>query len=137
MPESTVTLTLPTAAYDELQQRARQHHRRVEEEATLTLIAALGAGDALPPDIAAALDALAALDNDALQRVSRSQPTVEDGILLDALVDKHRRQHLSPDEEQLLTELIDRHDRVMALRAEAIALLAQRGIDVQERVARA
>jgi hypothetical protein len=51
----------------------------------------------LPPDIAAALDALALLDNAALERVSRSQPTVEDGILLDALADKRRRQHLSPD----------------------------------------
>jgi hypothetical protein len=67
----------------------------------------------------------------------RSQPTVEDGILLDALADKRRRQHLSPDEEQLLAELIDRHDRVLALRTEAIALLAQRGVNVQEHVARA
>jgi hypothetical protein len=33
--------------------------------------------------------------------------------------------------------LIDRHDRVMALRAEAIALLAQWGVDVQEPVTRA
>jgi hypothetical protein len=135
--ESIVTLTLPTAAYDVLQQRARQHHRQVEEEAALTLIAAIGTGGALPPDIVAALDALSFLDNEALQRVSHSQPTVEDGVLLDGLVDKRRRQHLSPAEEQLLAELIDRHDRVMALRAEAVALLAQRGVDVRERAARA
>lgn len=137
MPEPTVTLTLPAAVYDELRQRARQHDRRVEDEAALTLVAALGAGELLPPDIAAALDALAGLDDAALQRVSHSQPTVEDGILLDALLDKRRRHQLTPDDERLLAELIDRHDRVMALRAEAIALLAQRGIDVQERVARA
>jgi plasmid stability protein len=137
MSESTVTLTLPTAVYDELQQRARHHHRHVEEEATLTLLAALGVGEALPPDTAAALDALSLLDDEALQRVSHSQPTVEDGVLLGALVDKRRRHQLGSDEEQLLVELIERHDRVMALRAEAIALLAQRGVDVQERVARA
>ncbi len=137
MSESTLTLTLPTALYDALQQRARQHHRQVEEEAALTLLAAIGAAEALPPDIAAGLDALSFLDNEALQRVSHSQPTVEDGILLDALVDKRRRQHLSPDEEQLLAALIDRHDRVMVLRAEAVALLAQRGVDVRERDARA
>jgi plasmid stability protein len=137
MSESIVTLTLPTAAYDELQQRAQQHHRHVEEEATLTLLAALSAGETLPPDTATALDALSLLDDEALERVSHSQPTVEDGILLDALVDKRRRQPLGPNEEQLLAELIDRHDRVMALRAEAIALLAQRGVDVKERVARA
>lgn len=159
MPESIVTLTIPTAAYDELQQRARQHHRHVEEEATLTLLAAIGAGEVLPADIAAtvnrpgpvaaanpphgpagvaaALDALSILDDEALQRISHSRPTVGDGILLDALVDKRRRQRLSPDEEQLVAELVERHDRVMVLRAEAIALLAQHGIDVRERVARA
>ena len=50
--------TSSTAVYDELQLRARQHHRHVEEEATLTLLAAIGAGEALPPDMAAALAAL-------------------------------------------------------------------------------
>jgi hypothetical protein len=109
----------------------------VDEEATLTLLAAIGTDDVLPPDIAAALDALSHLDNEALQRVSRSQPTIEDSVLLDALVDKRRRQQLDSEEERLLAELIDLHDRVMALRAEAVALLAQGGVDLQERVARA
>jgi plasmid stability protein len=54
-----VTLTLPQAVYDEMLQRARQHHRRLEDEAALTLTAAVGAGDALPDDLAAAVDALA------------------------------------------------------------------------------
>jgi hypothetical protein len=40
MAEPTVTLTLPTAAYDELQERARQHHRQMEEEATGAPLAA-------------------------------------------------------------------------------------------------
>jgi hypothetical protein len=122
--------------YDELQQRARQHQRRLEEEAALTLTAAVGAGDALPGDLAA-IDALATLDDETLWRVSQSQPTVEDGILLDALVDKRRRQGLTAGEERLLAELVDRHDRVMVLRAEAMALLHARGIDVGERVAHA
>ena len=34
----------------------------------------------------------------------------------------------------MLAELVDRHDRVMVLRAEAVALLHARGVDVQERV---
>jgi plasmid stability protein len=137
MTEPTVTLTLPPAVYDELQQRARQHQRRLEEEAALTLTAAVGAGDALPDDLAAAIDALATLDDETLWRVSQSQPTVEDGILLDALVDKRRCQGLSAGEERLLAKLVDRHDRVMVLRAEALALLHARGIDIGERVAHA
>src|SRR5919197_4926012 len=137
MTEPTVTLTLPPAVYDELQQRAREHQRQLEDEVTLTLAAAVGAGTALPDDLAAAIDALATLDDETLWRVSQSQPTVEDGILLDALVDKRRRQGLSAGEERLLAKLVDRHDRVMVLRAEALALLQARGSDVRERVARA
>jgi hypothetical protein len=69
--------------------------------------------------------------------VSHSQPTVEDGVLLNALVDKRRRLGLTPAEEQWLAELGVRHDRVMVLRAKAVALLHQRGVDVEERLARA
>jgi hypothetical protein len=82
------------------------------------------------------LNALTTLDDETLWRVSHSQPTVEDGILLQALLDKRRRVGLTPVEEQWLAELGDRHGRVMVLRAKAVALLHQRGIDVSERVAR-
>ena len=133
MSEPTVTLTLLPAVYDELSQRAREHHRRVEDEAAATLSAAVGAG-ALVSDLEATSKALRTLDDEALWRVSLTQPTIEDGVLLDALADKRRRQKLSRSEEELLAELVDRHDRVMALRAEAIAQLHERGIDVRERV---
>jgi len=82
--------------------------------------------------VTAALAALATLDDESLWRVSQSQPTVEDGILLDTLVDKRRRRGLTQDEERMLAELVDRHDRVMVLRAEAVALLHARGVDVRE-----
>lgn len=136
MTEPTVTLTLTQAVYDELRRRAHRRQRQLEDEAALTLAAAVG-GELLPDDLTAAITALAMLDDDTLQRVSQSQPTVEDGILLDALVDKRRRQELTDDEKRLLAELIDRHDRVMVVRAEALALLHARGVDVRERVARA
>ena len=137
MAEPTVTLTLPTAVYDELRQRAQHHQRALEDVATATLIGAVGVGDKLPVDLAAAIAALSGLDVDSLWRVSRSQPTEEDRILLDTLVDKRERQGTTPAEDQLLADLIDRHDRVMVLRAEAIALLRQRGIDVSIRTAHA
>ena len=137
MTRPTVTLTLPDVVYDELQHRATHHRRRVEEEATATLVTAVGPGDGLPADLVAAIEALANLDVDSLRRVSHCQPTVEDRVLLDTLVDKRRRQGTTPDEDRLLAGLIDRYDRVMVLRAEAIALLHQRGIDVTERTARA
>ena len=137
MTKPILTLALPESVYDELRQRAYQHQRRIEDEAVEALIAAVDKDDGLPPDLTAAITALAALDVDGLQRVSRSQPPVEDAILLDTLTDKRRRQGTNPDEDRLIAELIDRHDRVLVLRAEALALLARRGIDVTERIARA
>lgn len=137
MIDPTVTLTLPTRVYQYLQRRAHQHQRLLEDEVTLTLAAAVSAEDTLPGDLSAALSALVTLDDETLERVSYSQPTVEDGVLLDALVDTRRRRALTLGEEQMLVALVDRHDRVMALRAEAVALLHARGIDVGERIARA
>ncbi|HVC79764.1 MAG TPA: hypothetical protein VNL35_04590 [Chloroflexota bacterium] len=137
MPRSTVTLDLPPEVYNQLRQRAQQHQRGLEEEASLVLGAAVNTPTVVPADFETVLDTLTTLDDDALQQVSHSQPTVEDGILLHALVDKRRRLGLTVIEEQWLAELGERHDRVMVLRAKAVSLLHQRGIDVSERVARA
>jgi plasmid stability protein len=136
MADRTVTLNLPQQVYDQLQARAQRSRRRVEDEAALALAATMRS-DALPADLEAALASLADLDDEALWRVSRTQPTVEDGVLLDALVDKRRRDGLSPADERLVADLIDRHDRVMVLRVEAVALLRERGRDVSAHVARA
>ena len=137
MPRATVTLDLSPEVYNQLQQRAHHHQRRLEEEASLALAAAVNTPPVLQDDLETVLDALNTLDDDTLWQVSHSQPTVEDGVLLNALVDKRRRLGLTPAEEQWLAELGERHDRVMVLRAKAIALLHQRGVDVPERLARA
>jgi hypothetical protein len=129
-----VTLALAPDVYNQLEQRARRHRRRLEEEASLALAAAVSMPPTLPDDFEAVLSTL---DDDTLWQVSHSQPTAEDGILLQALIDKRRRRGLTPAEEQWLAELGERHDRVMVLRAKAVALLHQRGVDVSERVARA
>ncbi len=134
MSRSTLTIDLSSDVYSQLLERARQHQRQVEEEAGLALAAAVRTPSALPEDLESALDAL---DDDTLRQVSYSQPSVDDGILLAALVEKRRQGGLSPLEERWLAELGERHDRVMVLRAKAVALLHARGIDVAERVARA
>lgn len=69
--------------------------------------------------------------------MSHRQPTVEDGPLYHAPVDMRGRVGLTPAEERWLADVGERPDRVMVLRARAVALLHERGIDVAERVARA
>ena len=137
MGEATIALTLPQAIYAELRERADRHHRPLEDEVGIALEAAIYATTAPQDNPLAVTDVLQALDSDSLWRISHSQPTMEDGVLLDALVDKRRCLGLTAAEERLLANLVDRHDRIMVLRAEALALLHERGIDVHERVKRA
>ncbi len=137
MARPTVTLDLAPEVYNQLRQRAFHHQRPLEEEASLALADAITTPTVSPDDLEAALNALTTLDDDILWQVSHSQPTVEDGSLFRALIDTRKRRGLTPAEEQLLAELGERHDRVMVLRAKAVALLHQRGVDVSERVARA
>src|SRR5437879_6464893 len=98
MPRSTVTLDTSSEVYDQLQHRARLHQRRLEEEASLTLADAVTTPAALPDDLEAVLNSLHTLDDDTLLQVSHSQPTVEDGVLFHALIDKRRRVGLTPAE---------------------------------------
>ncbi len=137
MVQRTVTLTLPEAVYDQLRRRAQRSQRRVEDEAARAVTAAVAEEERLPADLEEAITALTRLDDATLLRISQSRPAVEDGILLEALADKRQREGLTEAEERLLAELIERHDRVMVMRAEAIGLLHARGHDVSDRVARA
>src|SRR5690348_11941135 len=113
MAGPTVTLTLPETVYDELRQRAHNHRRRLEDEAAATIIAAID-GKGEPPLDFAAITAISSLDENSLWRVSQIRPTVEDTVLLDALIAKRRHQGTTPDEDRLVAELVDRLDRVMA-----------------------
>ncbi len=82
MSRSTVTVDLSPDVYIELLERARQHQRQVEEEASLALAVTVRTSSVLPEDLEATLDTL---DDDTLRRVSYSQPSVDDGILFAAL----------------------------------------------------
>jgi plasmid stability protein len=98
---------------------AQRHERRVEDEASQTLTEAVATHDVVPANLSVAIEALRRLDDDALWTVSNSRPAVQDTVLADALIEKRRRQSLTPGEEQLLGDLLDRCDRIMVLRAEA------------------
>jgi hypothetical protein len=125
-----VTVVVPPDLYEHLKQRAQRRRRTVEDEVVLTLAAAVPAQDDLPADLSATLASLAALDDSALWRLARSRVASEDAQRLAELGDKRQRSGLTEDELREAEELVERHDRVMVVRAEAAALLQQRGHDV-------
>lgn len=130
MISRSLTVTIPEPVYEQLQQRARQAQRSVEDEAGLTLAATLPTWDDIPTDLATTLVSLPALDDDALWRLARSRVRDEDAARLMDLGDRRQRGELRAEELREVEELVQRHDRVLVTRAEAAALLKQRGYDV-------
>ena len=81
-------------------------------------------------DVADTLTSLGALDDTTLWQLARSRVADENAARLADLGDRRQRVGLSRDELHEAEALIQRHDRVMVVRAEAAALLKQRGHDV-------
>ncbi len=123
-------VTVPEPIYERLKQRAEQARRSVEDELVLVLAATVPARDDVPTDLATTLAALPALDDDALWRLARSRVRDEDAARLSDLGDRRQRGELRAEELREAEELVRRHDRVLLTRAEAAALLKQRGHDV-------
>jgi plasmid stability protein len=137
MSDRTVTVTVPPGLYEHLRQRAEQRQRSIEDEVVLMLAAAVPAGDTPPDDFEATLASLVSLDDEALWRLARSRVAEEDAGRLDVLGDRRQRSGLTDSELREAEELVQRHDRVMVVRAEAAALLTQRGHDVSRLLAEA
>ena len=135
MTVQSVTLNVPSALYDRLERRAAQTHRTVEDVLLDVLATAVPLADDLPPDLAEALSPLALLDEAALWRAARSHLSAEAAAELEALHLKRQREGLTDIETQTLARLVRQYERAMLVRAQAAALLKQRGYDVAELIA--
>jgi plasmid stability protein len=136
MTTQTVTLDLPGTLYHQLKQRAERSHRTVEDELLELLAAAVPAADELPVDLTEALSPLQVLDDETLWRAARSHFAAEAASQLETLHLKQQRDGLSEAEDQTRTVLVRQYERAMLVRAQAAALLKQRGYDVAELIAR-
>ena len=130
MTTQTVTLTLPEPLYERLKERAGQTHRSVEDEALAVLATAVPVAADLPVDLAAAISPLTVLDDAALWQAARSHFPADVAEQLEALHLKRQRVGLTESEEQIAAALIRQYERAMLIRAQAAALLKQRGHDV-------
>jgi DNA-binding helix-hairpin-helix protein with protein kinase domain len=136
MSEHTLTLTLPATIYQMLKDRAEGSKRTVEDEIKEILVTAVPEAAELSADLQEAISSLSAMRDDELWRAARSQLTLEDAAELEALHDKQReREELSEAERQRLTALMYQYERSMLTRAQAAALLRQRGHDISSLVA--
>jgi plasmid stability protein len=130
MASQAVTLHLPEPLYRELKQRAAQSRRTVEDETLDVLSAAVPVAEKLPDDLAEAISPLALLDDEALWRAARSRLANEAATELADLHQKRQREGLTVAEAQTAEALVRQYERAMLVRAQAAALLKQRGHDV-------
>jgi plasmid stability protein len=135
MAVQAVTLHLPSPLYERLKRRAEQTHRSVEAELLEVVAAAVPVADDLPVDLAQVISPLALLDDEALWRAARSHLPAEAVAQMEQLHLKRQREGLTGSEAETLAGLVRQYERAMLVRAQAAALLKERGYDVAELLA--
>jgi plasmid stability protein len=135
MSSQTLTVQLPEGLYSRLKQRAEQAKRSVEAELLDVLATAVPESDELPAELQQANTSLQLLDNEALWRAARGRLAGELAAELETLHFKRQREGLTEAETQRCAELVRHYERAMLVRAQAAALLQQRGHDVSSLVA--
>ncbi len=131
MSTHAITLQLPIPLYEQIKSRARRARQTVETEA-LNLVATAVEEERLPDEMAAAVESLGVLDDDALWRAARSTLALEKQEQLEALNFKQQGEGLTRSERELHATLLSAYDRAVLVRARAAELLAERGYDVAE-----
>jgi plasmid stability protein len=126
----SVTVRLPEPLYRQLQRRAQQTRRTVEDELVELVTSAVPLDEELPPDLAEAIASMGVLDDAELWRAARSRLAAEDAERFEELNAKRQREGLTSDEDRESAALVRRYERAMLVRAQAAALLKERGHDV-------
>jgi plasmid stability protein len=136
MVVQTLTLNLPDVLYARLRQRAELAHRSVEAELLEVLAMAVPITDEVPAELSEALSQLSLLDDEVLWRAARGHLSEEIAEQLETLHVKRQREGLTDAEAQTLTALVQQYERAMLVRAQAAALLHERGYHVGELTAK-
>ena len=130
MTAQDVTIRLPQALYEPLQSRAARRQRTVAAEVLDVLTGATPATEVLPDELEHAIAELIAVDDAILWQVARSHMPLDAIERLQELNLKRQREGLTDTEQQESDQLIRQYERSMLVRAQAVALLKQRGHDV-------
>lgn len=130
MATRTVTVELPREVYDRLKQHADQSRRPLEAEVLDVILTAVQQDDEAPADLGATLDQLKQLDSQTLAQLARSRLSPDESVTLEELNFKQQREGLDPTERQNRDALVFQYERHLLVRAEAVALLKERGFDV-------
>ncbi len=130
MAMRTLTLKVPGPLYDRPRDRAERSNRTVEDETIDLLVTLVRVADEIPEDLADAMSQLSVLEDGSLRQAARAHLAPEDANRLEELHRKRQREGLDAEEARELPPLVRQYERFMLVRAQAAALLKQRGHDV-------
>lgn len=122
-----ITVTLPEDISDRVRQIAETTSQPVEQVVLDHLRNISTTPPPLSPDEQAELDALHHLSDDALWTIAREQVSEDVQARAHELLDKNARGKVTAAEAAELEQLVERADRVMLRKAEAAAILSERG----------
>ena len=127
MSEQTITIKLPEATLRKLRRAAELTHRSVDEIVTSTIQAALVAPPDLPPELSDELAAMHLLSDDALWAAAQPSLSPAQQTRLEQLNHIAGQRPLTQAEAAEQAALLEAYHRSLLRRAQALAILAQRG----------
>lgn len=131
MAGRSVTVELPDDLYARLERRAAEGRRSLGDEVVDLLARAVPReDDRLPPELEQELARMETLDDAALWRAARPRFSARQSRRLESLHFKLQDEGLTEAERQEEQSLVRAYERAMLIRAEAVALLKQRGQDI-------
>lgn len=126
----TVTVQLPDNLYQRMRRQARERNRSIEDEVAEVVERAFGTG--VFPTTADLLEQIPHLAVEDLWQAARMRVPEDKAQRMQELVWKEQAEGLTIAEDDEAAQLQQYAHRVMLVRAEAAALLAERGHDVSE-----
>lgn len=129
MPAQTVTVSLPPACMSNCAGALNGISGVSPTKCSNLLTMAVPVADELPDDLQQALTPLALLDDAALWRAARTRMPKNAAQRLAVLHAKRQREGLTEQEDQERAHLLRQYERAILVRAQAAALLHERGHD--------
>ena len=127
-----VTINLSENVYRQIKRAADAVRRPVDEVVAEAVVAAAPVMDTPASSLRMELAQMAYLNDAALWNAARSTLSTEQRQQLEALHDKQQRTGLTPGEQAQEEALRRLYRETLLVRAQAVALLQQRGYDVSD-----
>ena len=129
----TVTIQLPKNIYERIRNVALAQKRPLENLLQDAVAAGLHLVDDLPPHLANEMTALVLLNDQALHQVVGRKIPAARQRKMDSLLDEKQAGRLNETEKKELDALLAEAERIILVRAQAAALLRQRGYKVNRK----